>query len=1250
MNWYDIVPKWVFGEKEESVPPQMQPITYTGNGGDGVVQPRKPVEMVQSTQGPVMLHEGEGKMQNPDGSITVVPQKQLQQMEAITGMRGMADGGTYDPANQLQPIANPTPSSTNYFNQGMKAIADTAAGNSPAMKNMENAATQNFSGAALASSGAAKQSGAQAGYDMKAIANLEQRNARNLEGERSKLMNTIAQTKQSAATTAQQQLVSGGLQGRSQDLQETQYQDTKKQADWDRMLLYYDPSTPEGLSQLQSAYTQMFGGTAPDFNVLKEQRDYAQKKQQQDIRSGNLMISAQDLQNISTQLGINTATSQAIAEAINTGATKDYIQQRFGITLSDDQFNSLSQSYGQKIQLGTLSINAQDLANTASKLGIDTQKMQNAIAAINSGATKSYLQSALGISLTDAEYNGLKEQYLQKVQIGNLTITSQDLANTASQLGIDVTKSQAIINAINSGATKDLVQQQFGVTLTDAQFSSMQKKYFQSITAGDYELEQLKTTVGDQKFNSVVQRITAGASLSSINNELGTSLTNAEYDQMYEASEAYFRKQGLSMEQATLYGYKDENGNHVKGQMEIAQESLGLQSETLDMQREELKKKYDLLTAEDKRAADGFYGYDVKDASGNVIGRVMGSLELATKSYDLQKQGLDLETAQIKGYIDPSTGNFIKGSVQLNAERQGMEVSSLYGYYYDPKTGQVITDSAEIARRGDELERVDGSLSLAAKTFCLQSKTYEDQRLEMFGGTDPKTGKTVTGKMELLSNEDQRAAKQLYGYDEIVQVMDNRTGKLVNKTVHHAGTMELQADETAIKKQGLSLDEARLYGYEKDGKHVAGALEIESEKLDVLKDEYENQKGTAAGTALAAHFNLMANTSGYDYENDKQAKKLLQDYWTAVTGDSGPYDQEWAERQFQASTISQVDASISKLEGESWFKAMKPEQQEETRKLVRFAAMMSITQGLQPVYGENGDIVELKDGGGDSVWKLAGYATDNKITLSSLGVSDKSPGETFVQKGVTYKVNNDGTTVTVQATPQEKVENYTDVVSSINADIGSKISQTMWENIGEPDAATLVDWYNNKGGKYFIGMANTVGTGDLGTATKAIFAKGGGDINSIDMKAVEKLFFGDADKQTQKQTVAWINETVPNLGGYNEATNETYFSATGKPMTYDTLISKKSGDLKVTYPYHSDEARDEIAKKAINERLKTLGYSDDQINTLTGGQVLAEIAPQKALDKLTPLGYSEEQIAGLNAIRNDYKMWTVLMKTSNTEV
>jgi hypothetical protein len=1063
-GWYDIVPDWVFGEKKQAANP-MQPIAYTGNGGDGVVQPRRPVEMVQSKQGPVMLHEGEGKIENPDGSITVVPQQKLQQMEAITGMKGMADGGTYDPASQLKPIANTDPSSTDYFKQGMKAIADTVIGNSPSLKNMENTATQNFTGSALASSGAAKQSGAQAGYDMKAIANVEQRNARNLEGERSQLMNTIAQTKQSAATNAQSQLVSGGLQGRSQDFQETQYGDSKKQTDWDRMLLYYDPSTPEGLSQLQSAYTQMFGGTTPDFNVLKEQRGYAQKKQQQDVsmgeksltaqdlqnistqfgidqskanavisainqgatkdylsqafgislsddqynamrqqyseqrQSAKLMLTAQDLQNISTQLGINTATSQAIAEAINSGATKDYIQQRFGITLSDTQFNSLSQSYGQKIQLGTLSINAQDLANTASKLGIDTQKMQNTITAINSGATKDFLSNYLGVNLSDAQYKALKEQYVQKIQLGNLTVTSQDLANTASQLGIDSTKSQAVIQAINSGATKDYIRSSLGVNLTDEQFSSMQKKYSQSITAGDYELEQLKTNVGDQKFNSVIQRITAGASLSSINRELGTTLTDAEYGQMYEASEAYFRKQGLSMEQATLYGYKDENGNRVKGQLQIAQEQLGLQSSSFELQKEEMKKRYDLLTAEDKRAADGFYGYDVKDASGNVIGRVMGSLELATKSYDLQRQGLDLETAQIKGYIDPNTGNFVKGSVQLNAERQGMEVSSLYGYYYDPKTGKVITDSAEIARRGSELERVDGSLSLAAKTFSLQSKTYDDQRLEMFGGYDEKTGKTITGKMDLLSNEDQRAAHQLYGYDETMP-----DGTIVRR----AGTMELQADEVAIRKQGLSLDEAKLYGYEKDGKHVAGALEIESKKIDMLEDEYDKMQESTQGVNLAKHFTVMSYTKGYDYKNDKQAQKLLQDYWTATTGDTGKYDQEWAERQFNASTVSEIDAALVKMEESDWYKNL-PEgkAKKDVMETVRFAAMLNVTQGLQLVYNENGEVDKIVDQDGDIVYDTKTYLEYNKIVKKP---ENKVAGDTFINDGTKYKVNDDGKT------------------------------------------------------------------------------------------------------------------------------------------------------------------------------------------------------------------------------------------------
>ena len=1017
-KWLDVIPDWILGENKQNTDIPM--VGYTGDGGNGVIEPRKPVEMVQSKQGPVMLHEGEGKMQNHDGSVTVVPQKELQAIEMGTGMKGMADGGTYDPADQIPSVASIPKTGTDYFNQGIEAIGKIASGESPALKSMENRANQGFGGAQIAAQGAAKQGAAQAGYDSQGIEAIGRMTARNMEGERSTMQANIAQTKQSSADTAAGQLASFGMQARQQEQAETAYQDAKKQTDWDRMLLYYDPSTPEGLSQLQSAYTEMFGGTAPDFNVLTEQRNYARTKQQQDVTSGENLLTAQELNNVSTQLGISSAQSQSIINDINSGATKDYIQQRYGITLTDAQYNSLSQSYGQKIQLGTLSINAQAISNAANQLGIDTQKMQNVITAINSGATKSYIQNAFGISLSDAEYNSMKEQYLQKVQLGNLTITSQDLSNVSAQLGIDTAQSQAIIAAINSGATKDYIQQSFGVSLSDSQFSSMQKKYNQSVTAGDYELEQLKTTVGDQKFASIVSRITAGASRSTINSELGTNLTDAEYQEMFEASDTYFKKQGLTMEQATLYGYTDENGQHVKGSAELAQEQFGLQSKTLELQEKELfgytradgtrvSGKYDLMSAEDKRAADALYGYSVKDANGNVIGRVSGSLELAEKSYDLQKQGLDLESAQIKGYIDPVTGNFVKGSVQLNAEKQGMEVSSLYGYYYDPKTGQIITDPAKIAQMGNQLEHVDGSLALAGKTFGLQEKTYEDQRLELFGGTDQATGKEIKGKYDLLAAEDQRAADTLYGYNE---TMPDGT------KVHRAGTLEIQADELSIKKQGLTLDEAKLYGYDKNGTHVKGALEIESSKLDMLEDEYDKQQASTQGTALASYFNLMSNTGKTDYNNDPQAKKLLQDYWTAITGDTGPYDHDWAEQQWQASTVTEIDAAIQKMQNSDWYKSITDEKlKNDMMKTVQFAAMLSVTGGVVPEYGTDGEIVSLKDSDGSVIWQLKPEETvvSNSTTGTAANVKipeNKSSGDTFIQNEVKYKVNDDGKTVT----------------------------------------------------------------------------------------------------------------------------------------------------------------------------------------------------------------------------------------------
>lgn len=1108
MSWLNMVPDWVFGEKKSSPTSQTLPMSgapigrpmgYTGNGGDGKIQTSMPTSMVQTTKGPLMLHEGEGTIQNKDGSVTVVPQKDLLNMQKGMGIPGMETGGTFTPESvenknsggfqsefKLTPggaIGSPKPQSNDDFlKTGMTELSKQATGQSPIFKSQENIANQNLGGASLAAIGAAKQQAAQSGLDKQGIGQVAQQTSRALEGERSALQGQIAQNKQQMASSAASSLAnmaigakSSDVQDRSMNLQEKTYSDTKAQSDWERMLQYYDPASESGLKALQSAYVEKFGGTAPDMNTLIEQRKYTQQKQQQDLASGKLSLTSQEISNAAAQLGVNASTSEAIINDINSGATKDYLAQRYGINLTDAQYSSIKTMYSQKVASGEKAITAQDISNTAAQLNIDTtkaqnvinainsgatkdyitqafgvnltdaqynsmqvkysqsikagtisltsgelqnqaaalnidtQKMQNAITAINAGASKQYVESLIGRTLTDAEYSGMKQKYLQEIKMGDLTITSQDIANVSAQLGIDVTKSQAVIDAVNNGATLDYVNRTYGTNITQDQFNGLQKKYYQSITAGDMELESLKTKVGDEKFASAVTRITAGASIDSINRDLGTNMTKDEYDQMFEASETYFKKQGLSMEQASLYGYKDENGNHVNGSLQNAATQLGLQEKELDNQTKELfgytdstgtyhQGKYDMLSDENKRAADQLYGYDVKDASGNVIDRVSGSLELQKIATDIQKQGLSLEEAQIKGYIDPKTGQYVKGSVALNAEKQGLEVSSLYGYSYDPATGEVVTDPQQIASRTD-LVKVDGSLALAQKQFGLQNSTFELQKTELMGGRNAN-GIYVPGKLELMSNEDKRSAQQMYGYDETLSD---------GTTVHYAGTMEIAKDEALIKSRGMSLEEAKLYGYPSvNGSWVKGTMEIETEKLDLLRDEYDSQKTSAAGESLAAHFSTMANTSNYNWENDAQAKNLLQAYWESSTGSTQPYDQDWAERQFQASTVTTIDAAITKLESSDWYNNLSKDEKERTKTTVEYAAMLSVTQGISPVYDETGAVTKLVDSDGDTVWSMkatvAQQGTPTKLVKPDWAVA----GDTFTVEGTVYKVDNDG--------------------------------------------------------------------------------------------------------------------------------------------------------------------------------------------------------------------------------------------------
>ena len=237
-----------------------------------------------------------------------------------------------------------------------------------------------------------------------------------------------------------------------------------------------------------------------------------------------------------------------------------------------------------------------------------------------------------------------------------------------------------------------------------------------------------------------------------------------------------------------LYGYKDKDGNPVNGSMQNAQESLGIQKSTLEMQKDELYGKvnpatglrsggsYDRLNDAAKREADSLYGKDVVDSKGNVVSHIPGSMEIQADLADIQQQGMTLQEAQVKGYIGKD-GKWVKGSMEINNDKNGIDLKdfqlrqiSTYGGDVDANGNPVSYDdkgAAYVMVNGVKSNPIGtistklGALDLAKQQFGLQSKTYDLQEQEVLGIKDPITGVRSGGKIESLLSSDNRADKQL---------------------------------------------------------------------------------------------------------------------------------------------------------------------------------------------------------------------------------------------------------------------------------------------------------------------------------------------------------------------------------------------------------------------------------------------------------------------------------------------------------
>ncbi|MFA6152916.1 MAG: hypothetical protein WC716_16460 [Chitinophagaceae bacterium] len=300
-------------------------------------------------------------------------------------------------------------------------------------------------------------------------------------------------------------------------------------------------------------------------------------------------------------------------------------------------------------------------------------------------------------------------------------------------------------------------------------------------------------------------------------------------------------QQGINIQTASLMGYTDANGNHVAGTAENTATELGLKGKTVDAQFGELfgtdrdgnpiigsdgqpvKGKMELLSGEDKRNAEKMYGYyqdlngDGKPDTGDPKAFVRGELQLENDKVDIEKQGLKMGEA------------------------------ALYGYYKDlDGNGEPDVNNPEAF--------VKGSAEIAQGRFGLETKTYEDNRIELFGvdsngnkvmGED---GKPLKGRFELLNDQDKREATALYG--GTVKGADG-------KDIFVPGSMQLERDKVDIQQQGMNLEEAKIKGYYKDinndGKidatdkanpdaYVMGELSIAGKEIGLKEDSLELQK------------------------------------------------------------------------------------------------------------------------------------------------------------------------------------------------------------------------------------------------------------------------------------------------------------------------------------------------------------------------------------------------------------------------
>ena len=188
-----------------------------------------------------------------------------------------------------------------------------------------------------------------------------------------------------------------------------------------------------------------------------------------------------------------------------------------GRTISTEQMqtyqNYLNTKRQQDITTGEIQITSGEIANEAAALGVDANRLTTFINAVNNGADLAAANAASGLNLTQPQMDGITEQYRQSIE-------ASYLANMQTRNNLSNQQMEAIVYAINHGATRELVNERFGIDLTNEEFARASNQYTIEVEKGYTELARQRTAWGDEIFNSVQNLINGGAGIETINRVL----------------------------------------------------------------------------------------------------------------------------------------------------------------------------------------------------------------------------------------------------------------------------------------------------------------------------------------------------------------------------------------------------------------------------------------------------------------------------------------------------------------------------------------------------------------------------------------------------------------------------------------------------------------------------------------------------------------------------------------------------------